>query len=205
MMEQGRNAARPNVSGGLHLVPPPAPPLRSIAELPGPKGRPIMGSARDINSTRFHQVLENWGREFGALYKFSVLRRTLVVTSDRDVIATLLRDRPDVMRRSSRTSRMLEEAGTKGLFTAEGEQWRRERKLAMRALTPEVIHNFFPKLRALTERLRRRCAPSRPICSRRWWPRATKTAPASATKSSSAMPSPWCLPARTPHPTRWRG
>jgi len=158
MMEQGRNAARPNVSGGLHLVPPPAPPLRSIAELPGPKGRPIMGSARDINSTRFHQVLENWGREFGALYKFSVLRRTLVVTSDRDVIATLLRDRPDVMRRSSRTSRMLEEAGTKGLFTAEGEQWRRERKLAMRALTPEVIHNFFPKLSALTERLRRRWA-----------------------------------------------
>src|SRR5471032_61143 len=46
MMEQGRNAARPNVAGGLHLVPPPAPPLRSIAELSGPKGRPIRGSAR---------------------------------------------------------------------------------------------------------------------------------------------------------------
>lgn len=134
----------------------PAPPRRRIADLPGPRGRPIMGSARAINQQPFHQVLENWGREYGPLYRFRILRRQFLVTADRDVIATLLRDRPDTMRRSGRTARMLEEVGTRGLFTAEGEEWRRQRKLVMRALTPEVIHNFFPTLSALTERLRRR-------------------------------------------------
>jgi cytochrome P450 len=130
--------------------------LRRIADLPGPKGRPLLGNVRDINVRPMHQVLESWGREFGAMYRFRIMRKEFVVTADRDVIATLLRDRPDAMRRSSRTAEMLNEVGTRGLFTAEGEDWRRQRKLVMRALTPEVIHNFFPTLTMLTERLRAR-------------------------------------------------
>ncbi len=142
-------------SGGV-LGMPPAPPLRRVADLPAPKGVPVMGNARDIRARPFHQVLEGWGREFGPLYRFSIMRRRFVVTADSEVIATLLRDRPEVMKRTSRTAQMLEEVGTRGLFTAEGDEWRRQRKLVMRALTPEVIHNFFPTLSALTERLRRR-------------------------------------------------
>jgi cytochrome P450 len=130
--------------------------LRRIADLPGPKGRPLLGNVRDINVRPMHQVLEGWGREFGAMYRFRIMRKEFVVTADRDVIAALLRDRPDAMRRSSRTAEMLNEVGTRGLFTAEGEDWRRQRKLVMRALTPEVIHNFFPTLTMLTERLRAR-------------------------------------------------
>ncbi|RFP20275.1 cytochrome P450 [Duganella sp. BJB488] len=134
-----------------------APPeLRSIADLPGPKGRPLMGNVRDINRRPLHQALEDWSRQFGAMYRFRVMRKTILATSDRDLIASLLRDRPDAVRRSSRTADMLNEVGTRGLFTAEGEDWRRQRKLVMRALTPEVIHNFFPTLTALTERLHQR-------------------------------------------------
>lgn len=132
------------------------PPLRRIADLPAPKAQLLMGNVRDINRRPLHQVLEGWGREFGPMYRFRVLRKEIVVTSDRELIASLLRDRPDAMRRSSRTAEALNEVGTRGLFTAEGEDWRRQRKLVMRALTPEVIHNFFPTLTALTERLRLR-------------------------------------------------
>ncbi|MCU6497605.1 cytochrome P450 [Rugamonas sp. A1-17] len=134
-----------------------APPeLRSIADLPGPKGRPLVGNVRDINRRPLHQALEDWSRQFGTMYRFRVMRKTILATSDRDQIASLLRDRPDAVRRSSRTTDMLNEVGTRGLFTAEGEDWRRQRKLVMRALTPEVIHNFFPTLAALTERLHQR-------------------------------------------------
>lgn len=143
------------------------PTARGMYGLPGPQGWPILGCARDINAAPFHLVLENWARLYGPLYRFKVLRKRFIVTSERDVIATLLRDRPDVMQRSSRTSAMLEEIGTRGLFTAEGDEWRRQRKLVMRALTPEVIHNFFPTLTALTDRLRRRwddaIAAGRPV------------------------------------------
>ncbi|MRW94047.1 cytochrome P450 [Duganella sp. FT80W] len=131
-------------------------PLRSIAELPGPQGRPLFGNIRDIRAQPFHQVMERWGREYGPLYRFRIMRRTMLATADRDLIATMLRDRPDLIRRSTRSADMLNEVGTRGLFTAEGEEWRRQRKLVMRALTPEVIHNFFPTLTAMTERLRLR-------------------------------------------------
>jgi cytochrome P450 len=131
-------------------------PLRRIADLPGPKGHPLTGNMRDISARPFHQVMEGWAREFGALYRFRIMGKRFVVTADRETIAAILRDRPEVMRRSTRTTTMLEEVGTRGLFTAEGEEWRRQRKLVMRALTPEVIHNFFPTLTALTERLRLR-------------------------------------------------
>ncbi|MBJ7313827.1 cytochrome P450 [Rugamonas sp. CCM 8940] len=141
--------------------------LRKVADLPGPKGSPVMGNAKAINSTRFHRVLEDWSREFGPLYRFRILHRNVMVTAERDVIAALLRDRPETMRRPSRTSRMLEEMGTRGLFSVEGDEWRRQRKLVMRALTPEVIHNFFPTLVAYTERLRLRwhsaVAAGRPV------------------------------------------
>src|SRR5471032_200283 len=134
-----------------------APPqLRSLADLPGPKGRPLLGNVRDINRKPLDQALEDWSREFGTMYRFRIMRKELIATSDRELIASLLRDRPDAMRRSSRTADMLNEVGTRGLFTAEGEDWHRQRKLVMRALTPEVIHNFFPTLTALTERLRLR-------------------------------------------------
>jgi cytochrome P450 len=131
-------------------------PLRQLADLPGPRARPLFGNVREIRAEPFHHVLERWGREHGPLYRFRIMRKQMLATADRDLIAALLRDRPDAMRRSSRTAEMLNEIGTRGLFTAEGDEWRRQRKLVMRALTPEVIHNFFPTLTALTERLRRR-------------------------------------------------
>lgn len=126
---------------------------RSIAGLPGPKGVPLLGNLRQIDPKRFHRSMENWAREFGAMYRFTLMKRGFVVVSDRDAIAAILRDRPDTFRRSTRTARMLEEAGTRGLFTAEGEEWRRQRKLTMRAMTPEVVHRFYPTLAMMTERL----------------------------------------------------
>jgi cytochrome P450 len=41
------------------------------------------------------------------------------------------------------------------VFSAEGEHWRLQRKLVMRAMTPEVVKHFFPTLVRMTERLRR--------------------------------------------------
>jgi len=139
----------------MELAPGMAPPRR-IADLPGPKGRPLFGNIREIRARPFHQVMEDWAREYGPLYRFSVMRRQMLATADRSLIAGLLRDRPDVIRRSTRSAEMLNEVGTRGLFTAEGEDWRRQRKLVMRALTPEVIHSFFPTLVAMTDRLRLR-------------------------------------------------
>lgn len=130
--------------------------LRRIADLPGPKGAPLLGNAAQLDPSRFHRTLENWAREFGPIYRFSIMRRLSLAVSEHDLVAEMLRDRPELLRRSSYGSDIVAETAMPGLFTAEGEEWRRQRKLVMHTLTPEVVHRFFPRLAAMTERLRRR-------------------------------------------------
>ncbi len=134
----------------------PATGTRSFEDLPAPKGIPWFGNALQIDSLQFHVTLERWAREFGPMYRFQGGPRKLMVISDPTLIGTMLRDRPDAFRRTVRSERVLKELGTTGVFSAEGDEWRRQRKLVMRALTPEVIRNFFPTLVFLTERLHAR-------------------------------------------------
>jgi len=126
---------------------------RAFDDLPAPRGIPWFGNALQIDSLQFHVTLENWARQFGSMYRFQGGPRKLMVVSDPALIGTMLRDRPDAFRRTVRSERVLKELGTTGVFSAEGDEWRRQRKLVMRALTPEVIRNFFPTLILLTERL----------------------------------------------------
>ncbi len=131
--------------------------MRTLDDLPSPKGGlPWVGNAFQIDPMQFHVTLERWVEELGPMYSFRGGPRRLMVVADPAIIGTLLRDRPDAMRRTTRSARVFEELGTTGVFNAEGEDWKRQRKLVMRALTPEVIRNFFPTLVALTQRLLRR-------------------------------------------------
>jgi len=137
-------------------IPEPATATRTFLDLPAPKGLPLIGNVFQLDSMQFHVTLENWIRELGAMYRFKGGPRNLMVLSDPAIIGTLLRDRPDTFRRTYRSARAFQELGTTGVFNAEGDEWRRQRKLVMKALTPEVIRNFFPTLVLLTERLLKR-------------------------------------------------
>lgn len=126
---------------------------RRVSELPGPPGLPLFGNALQIDSRRFHADLERWERAYGPLYKFRLGTQTIVVTAQKDEIMRLLRDRPDAIQSEQRISRIIEESSASGLFTAEGDVWRHDRKLVMQAMTPEVIHAFFPEFVRLMQRL----------------------------------------------------
>lgn len=130
--------------------------IRTLADLPSPKTVPLLGNIPQIKSTQFHHALENWAREFGSLYKIQLGRKQILVVADPALIGTLLRDRPDALRRSNRTAKAFDDLGISGVFTDEGDEWRKQRKLVMRALTPEVIRHFFPTLSSMTERLLKR-------------------------------------------------
>ncbi len=134
-------------------LPEPATATRTFFDLPAPRGLPLIGNVFQLDSMQFHVTLENWIRELGPMYRFKGGPRNLMVLSDPAIIGTLLRDRPDTFRRTYRSARAFEELGSTGVFNAEGDEWRRQRKLVMKALTPEVIRNFFPTLILLTERL----------------------------------------------------
>lgn len=127
-----------------------------LSDLPGPRQLPLLGNMHQIKLQRFHQTLESWARQYGARYQIKIGRKRALVLSDPADYTSLLRDRPDAFSRASSTIENASEIGIKGVFIAQGDDWRMQRKLVMRTLTPEVIKQFFPQLELMVARLQRR-------------------------------------------------
>lgn len=131
-------------------------PFRNIADLPGPRGLPILGNALKMKVSRLHQVLEDWCRTYGPLYRIRIGPRNVVAVSDTALVAQILRDRPERFRRAAAMAQVIEEMGVTNVFPAEGEDWRRQRQIWMRAMGAQKLKTFHNELFEVTGRLLRR-------------------------------------------------
>jgi cytochrome P450 len=130
------------------------PQVRTIEDLPGPRPLPLIGSAHRVRATRMHRVAELWAERFGPIYRFDLGPRRFVVVADPDVINTVLRERPEGFRRWSEIESITEEMwGTPGVFAAEGEEWRRARRLTVTALNTNHLQRYFDIVATCTRRL----------------------------------------------------
>jgi cytochrome P450 len=109
-----------------------------------------------VDSSRLHLVVEEWSRKYGDYYRFRLGSRQFVVIKDPEAIASVLRDRPDGFQRTARISRIAKEMGFDGLFSVNGEQWRRQRPMVMASFDPAHIKSYFPALVRVTQRFARR-------------------------------------------------
>jgi cytochrome P450 len=138
-------------------VRPPSGTVRRIADLPGPRGWPLVGSLFQLRRDVIHQDVERWCERYGSLFRFRIGPRELVVLSDHALIAEVLRDRPDGWRRTQKLQQISREMGLKpGLFGAEGDAWRAQRRMVMSGLDPGRVRAYFPQLQRVTHRLQRR-------------------------------------------------
>jgi cytochrome P450 len=138
---------------------------RSIADLPGPRGLPILGVAhRLLPLSRAHIAFEEWDRRYGPIYRANIGPRLVIGISDAEAIKEILRDRPDGYRRWNDLGQVIREMsdvlGTgddpPGVFAAEGEEWKRQRRLVITALNSNYLNRYFDVVRVSTERLRLR-------------------------------------------------
>jgi cytochrome P450 len=130
---------------------------RRIRDLPGPRGWPVVGNALQVDRARMHQTVEAWGRTFGPLFRFRLGRRTLLAVSDHELLAALLRDRPEGFRRTRHLETIGLEMGlTPGLFAANGEAWKRQRRMVMAGFDPTHVKAYHPALLKVSQRLRGR-------------------------------------------------
>ncbi len=127
---------------------------RSISELPGPQGLPLIGNAHSVRATQLHQIAEQWCERYGPVFRFAVGSRRFVAIADADVINAALRERPDKFRRWREIQSISKEmTGTFGVFHAEGDDWRHQRRLAVTALNSNHLQRYFDVVRMCTERL----------------------------------------------------
>ncbi len=129
---------------------------RKFGDLPGPLGLPLIGNLHQIRFARMHCILERWADRYGPIYCISLGRRNYAVVSEPDAIAHILGKRPHGFRRAKPLAGVAEEMGLAGVFAAEGEDWRRRRRIVASALSTARMKRFFPELAREVERLRRR-------------------------------------------------
>ena len=129
---------------------------RTLKNLPGPDGLPILGNILQLDLQRLHSILEQWADTYGSVYKFRIARKNVVAVSDVNLINEVLRKRPAAYRRLESIAPVLNEMGINGVFSAEGDQWLRQRRTAMQALNTAHLKSFFPTLMKVTERLKKR-------------------------------------------------
>lgn len=131
----------------------PAAVLRSLDALPHPPGLPLLGNLLKVSPDTLHLQMESWAVEHGPLFTVRFGRRRLLAVSDTDLGRQILRDRPDGFRRMRPVERVARELGMHGLFSAEGELWREQRRVWMAALNTHQVKHFHQQLMATTRKL----------------------------------------------------
>jgi cytochrome P450 len=130
--------------------------VRSLSDLPSPRGLPLLGNVLAWDLPRLHLVFEAWAKEFGSAFTVRLGPKRVFVCSDADLLQTALRERPEGYRRFSPIESVLEEMNANGVFSVEGAAWRPQRRLVMQALASRNLSVFFPVLKEITERLRKK-------------------------------------------------
>ncbi len=129
------------------------PPAHRVSDLPGPPGWPLVGNLLQFDLPRLHLQFEAWAERYGSAYRLRAGSREVLVIDDAELIASALRDRPDTWRRLRPIEAVIRELGAHGVFSAEGDDWRRQRRLVMAAFDPAHLKRFYPSLQRVTERL----------------------------------------------------
>ncbi len=150
---QSSTASDSPAAGG----PAPVAALRQLSDLPGPRGWPVLGNIMQVRPARIHQHIERWCPQYGPMFRLRFGAQRLLVVSDHALINGLMRQRPDGFQRSARLREVgAELGGLPGLFSAEGDAWRAQRRMVMASFAPGHVRAFMPLLVKVALRLQGR-------------------------------------------------
>ncbi|MCY4152520.1 MAG: cytochrome P450 [Aestuariivita sp.] len=130
--------------------------MKAISDLPSPKELPVLGHLHKIRFVRLHRIFEEWADAFGPIYRIKIGPRVMCVISDRELFQQILRQRPQKFQRLTALSSVAAEMRLDGVFTANGDDWKRQRQIVDAALNRAKLEDFFPKLMVYVGRLQSR-------------------------------------------------
>jgi len=129
----------------------------TLADLPGPRSYPLIGNLLQFDRKRIHCSMEQWADEYGDIFLFKFGPQSMVGIADPELQKTILRSRPQQFRRIKNLQTVIGDMGITGVFDAEGESWKRQRRMISPIFNKVSIKNFLPILTEITERLYEVC------------------------------------------------
>lgn len=127
--------------------------MLTTKELPQPQGNTFTGHLADFKKDNKHQILEEWANKHNDLYRIRLVTKNIIVSAKPTINDFILKNRPQKFRRFTKIGEVMNEMNITGVFTAEGEQWKQHRKLAVEALNHKNTKSYFPIIKATTKRL----------------------------------------------------
>jgi len=131
-------------------------PLRNITDLPGPRALPLLGNLHQLKVSKIATILEGWADRYGPMYQLRLSGKPVLVVSNAEIVGSVFRQRPDTFRRIGVTEPIFDELNMRGVFSAEGDDWRRLRRLTMQGLNAEYLKQYFDVVVLATRRLHAR-------------------------------------------------
>lgn len=125
----------------------------ALRSLPGPPGHPVLGNLRELAPGDAVARMNAWADRHGPVYRCRILHRPVVVVAEPSLVREVLRQRPDKIRRISTMESVADELGLNGVFTAEGDDWRRQRRLVMSAFGRSKVADMQAMAAMVTDRL----------------------------------------------------
>ena len=112
-------------------------------QLKGPKPLPVIGNVHQFKVNEIHQFIEDCRLKYGANFKMKIGPKNLTVITDETDIKFILKNRPTIFRRAPKLDEVLQEANIQGVFNAEGEEWKKQRKIVAQGLDQKHLDRFY--------------------------------------------------------------
>ncbi len=127
---------------------------KTIEDLPGPKPKFLVGNITEFEMSKIHNYVSNIADTYGQMAVIKLGPKPFVIVSNPDTIRTILKNRPDTFRRTAILESVFSEIGLTGLFSSEGDMWKRHRQLVQPGFKPSLIKAFYPTITSTSEKIR---------------------------------------------------
>jgi cytochrome P450 / NADPH-cytochrome P450 reductase len=127
----------------------------AVDEIPGPRGLPVLGNARDIDAAAPFESLLRLAEEYGLIYKLGAPGATRLILSGPELVDEVCDEtRFDKMVGGGLANLRRDSLDT-GLFTAETHDplWRRAHDILMSPFSLQAMRDYLPKMLDIAEQL----------------------------------------------------
>lgn len=122
-----------------------------------PGRRPILGNS--ISSLEnIVPILEGWAKEYGTngIFETKLYGTTFYVICNEKYASEIERRRPYIITRRQKLTKAFDSLGAKGLASAEGENWRKDRRIVAPSLNHKNVMDYIPKIKLVASGLVRK-------------------------------------------------